>query len=444
MRMVDAKSEAQKIAFSPLTFQAVRAALNLGIFKVLDDAGKDGLSLAEMENKLNLGHYAVSTLIEVLESAGIVSAKGGGLYAASKIVWCFLYDSMTRVNMDFVNDVCYQGAFYLQESFENGKPEGLKVFGGWPTVYQALSQLPQRARGSWFAFDHFYSDNAFEDVIKIILSENPENVFDVGCNTGKFELALFAKGFKGNITLLDLPQQLEKAKENLQAAGYAGKCVFYPIDILKKGTKFPGTEFPGSAVAAGEENCGSLNNEISETGNKKGTKFPGTKFPGSAVAAGEENCGSLNNEISETGNKKGTKFPGTEFPGSAVAAGEENGIAFEAAKNGVNGPDIILMSQFLDCFSKKEIILILKKAQAVMSANSKLYILEPFWDNQKFSAAKLSLTHTSLYFTAIANGNSKIYAQTEMEECVFKAGLKILKVRKNIGSHEYTLLECGK
>ena len=374
MRMVDAKSEAQKIAFSPLTFQAVRAALNLGIFKVLDDAGKDGLSLAEMENKLNLGHYAVSTLIEVLESAGIVSAKGGGLYAASKIVWCFLYDSMTRVNMDFVNDVCYQGAFYLQESFENGKPEGLKVFGGWPTVYQALSQLPQRARGSWFAFDHFYSDNAFEDVIKIILSENPENVFDVGCNTGKFELALFAKGFKGNITLLDLPQQLEKAKENLQAAGYAGKCVFYPIDILKKGTK----------------------------------------------------------------------FPGTKFPGSAVAAGEENGIAFEAAKNGVNGPDIILMSQFLDCFSKKEIILILKKAQAVMSANSKLYILEPFWDNQKFSAAKLSLTHTSLYFTAIANGNSKIYAQTEMEECVFKAGLKILKVRKNIGSHEYTLLECGK
>lgn len=379
MRMVDAKSEAQKIAFSPLTFQAVRAALNLGIFKVLDDAGKDGLSLAEMENKLNLGHYAVSTLIEVLESAGIVSAKGGGLYAASKIVRCFLYDSMTRVNMDFVNDVCYQGAFYLQESFENGKPEGLKVFGGWSTVYQALSQLPQRARGSWFAFDHFYSDNAFQDVIKIIMSENPKNVFDVGCNTGKFELALFAKGFKGNITLLDLPQQLEKAKENLQAAGYAGKCVFYPIDILKKGTEFPGT-----------------------------------------------------------------KFPETEFPGNAVATGEESGIAFEAAKNGINSPDIILMSQFLDCFSKEEIILILKKAQAVMSANSKLYILEPFWDNQKFSAAKLSLTHTSLYFTAIANGNSKMYAQTEMEECVFKAGLKILKVRKNIGSYEYTLLECGK
>lgn len=379
MRMVDAKSEAQKIAFSPLTFQAVRAALNLGIFKVLDDAGKDGLSLAEMENKLNLGHYAVSTLIEVLESAGIVSAKGGGLYAASKIVRCFLYDSMTRVNMDFVNDVCYQGAFYLQESFENGKPEGLKVFGGWSTVYQALSQLPQRARGSWFAFDHFYSDNAFQDVIKIIMSENPKNVFDVGCNTGKFELALFAKGFKGNITLLDLPQQLEKAKENLQAAGYAGKCVFYPIDILKKGTEFPGT-----------------------------------------------------------------KFPETEFPGNAVATGEESGIAFEAAKNGVSSPDIILMSQFLDCFSKEEIILILKKAQAVMSANSKLYILEPFWDNQKFSAAKLSLTHTSLYFTAIANGNSKMYAQTEMEECVFKAGLKILKVRKNIGSYEYTLLECGK
>ena len=31
--------------------------------------------------------------------------------------------------MDFVNDICYKGAFNLTESVKNGRPEGLSVFG---------------------------------------------------------------------------------------------------------------------------------------------------------------------------------------------------------------------------------------------------------------------------------------------------------------------------
>ncbi|MDR1123362.1 MAG: class I SAM-dependent methyltransferase, partial [Elusimicrobiota bacterium] len=266
---------------------------------------------------------------------------------ATKTAQCFLYDDMTRVNMDFVNDVCYQGAFYLKESFENGRPEGLKVFGGWDTVYEGLAALPPQVRKSWFAFDHFYSDNAFEDIIKIILTQNPREVFDAGCNTGKFELAFFKAGFKGRMTLLDLPRQLAAARQNLEAAGFAGNCAFYPINMLDEKTKFP------------------------------------------------------------------------------------------------PAPDAVLMSQFLDCFAPREIVMIIKKAAAVMGKDSRLYILEPFWDNQRFEAAKLALTHTSLYFTAIANGNSKMYSQSELENCIKQAGLKLLKARQNIGAHEYTLLECG-
>ena len=36
--------------------------------------------------------------------------------------------------------------------------------------------------------------------------------------------------------------------------------------------------------------------------------------------------------------------------------------------------------------------------------------LEPFWDRQKFRASAFSLQMTSLYFTAMANGNSQMYA----------------------------------
>jgi len=34
---------------------------------------------------------------------------------------------------------CYKGLFALDKSIENGKPEGLKVFGEWDTIYEGLS-----------------------------------------------------------------------------------------------------------------------------------------------------------------------------------------------------------------------------------------------------------------------------------------------------------------
>ncbi|WP_428898326.1 Methyltransferase domain-containing protein [Parelusimicrobium proximum] len=344
MKMTDAKSLAQRIAFAPLTFQAVRAMLELGILKAVDDS-EGGADVKEIMEKTAQNYYTVTTLLEVGLFTDIFEEKDGR-YTATKVAQCFLYDEMTKVNTDFVHDVCYEGGYYLKESFEKGKPEGLKVFGPWKTVYEGLSKLPERVQKSWFAFDHFYSDNAFADVIKIINSRSPKRVFDVGCNTGKFELAFLSSGFKGEMVLLDLPGQLSKAEQNLKAAGHGAQCTFCPVDVLKEETKFPGNA------------------------------------------------------------------------------------------------DGILMSQFLDCFSREEIISILKKGARSMHADSRLYILEPFWDDQRFSAAKLSLTHTSLYFTCIANGNSKMYSAGEMEDCVRQAGLEIAASHKNIGSHEYTLLEC--
>lgn len=346
IKMVDAKSLAQRIAFAPLTFQAVRAMLSFGLIKIID-ASPDGLTLEEIKKECAQSHYTITTLLEVGLFTDIFELDGER-YKTTKTAQCFLYDTMTKVNMDFVQDVCYEGAFYLKDSFQNARPEGLKVFGNWPTVYEGLSSLPQKVKQSWFAFDHFYSDNAFTDVIKIIMSRSPRRVFDVGCNTGKFESAFFSSGFSGEVTLVDLPQQLAVAKKNMVEKGYDKQCVFYPADVLKAETVLP------------------------------------------------------------------------------------------------QNPDAVLMSQFLDCFSAEQIISIIKKAAAVMGPQTRLYILEPFWNEQRFQAAKLSLTHTSLYFTAIANGVSKMYSSSEMESFVEAAGLKLAKKHSDIGAHEYTLLECSK
>lgn len=51
---------------------------------------------------------------------------------------------MTKVNFNFVNDVCYLGASELANSFENVEPVGLRKFvGDYETIYNALHLLPE-------------------------------------------------------------------------------------------------------------------------------------------------------------------------------------------------------------------------------------------------------------------------------------------------------------
>lgn len=102
--------------------------------------------------------------------------------------------------------------------------------------------------------------------------------------------------------------------------------------------------------------------------------------------------------------------------------------------------DAIWMSQFLDCFSEEEIFCILKKAAKVMNRHSTLYIMETFWDRQKYEPASLCLTMTSVYFTVMANGNSKMYHSDDMIKQIRRAGLQVVDVHDGIGQG-HTILE---
>lgn len=105
--------------------------------------------------------------------------------------------------------------------------------------------------------------------------------------------------------------------------------------------------------------------------------------------------------------------------------------------------DAIWMSQFLDCFSEEQIVSILRRAAKVMDGESRLYIMETLWDRQRFEAAALCLTLTSLYFTAMANGNSKMYHSEDMERLVKEAGLEIEKIHDGLGQG-HSILVCRK
>ena len=104
-------------------------------------------------------------------------------------------------------------------------------------------------------------------------------------------------------------------------------------------------------------------------------------------------------------------------------------------------PDAIWMSQFLDCFSPEQIVSILQRASQAMDATTRLFIMEPLWDRQRFTTAAFCLTMTSLYFTAIANGNSKMYATQDLTQCVERAGLTVERIIDGLGQG-HSIMVC--
>ncbi|AWH90068.1 SAM-dependent methyltransferase [Limnobaculum parvum] len=323
-----------------------QAALNLrdsGILTALDKAGKQGATPEEIAQFVSLNHYAIQLLLDVGLSSRIVYQLNDR-FLLGKIGHFLLHDKMTRVNMDFSQDVCYQGMFHLNEALENSQPAGLKVFGDWATIYPALSQLPDAAQKSWFAFDHFYSDAAFNAAFKHIFPLNPQHIYDVGGNTGKWAMCCAKNDEQVNVTILDLPQQIALATKNIENAGYSDRINGYGVDLLTA----------------------------------------------------------------------------EELPGDA---------------------DIWWMSQFLDCFSEEQVVHILKLIGKSIKPDAQVCIMEVFWDRQPFEAGALSLNASSLYFTCMANGNSRFYHSRVLYDCLRKAGFYVQQDIDNLGLG-HTLLIC--
>ena len=152
---LDAKQEAQRIAFAPFVFQAARAMRDLGLLAALDAAGDAGLRLPELQAHVGLSRYATRVLAEAGLGIGAMTLSDA-VFRLTKLGWYLQNDAMTRVNMDFSHDVNYQGLFYLQDSLREGRPAGLKTLNPFAnTFYEALSTLPEHVRESWLGFDHF-------------------------------------------------------------------------------------------------------------------------------------------------------------------------------------------------------------------------------------------------------------------------------------------------
>jgi hypothetical protein len=234
-----ARFEAQKIAFGPVVFQCVRYAWKRGMLQAIADVGDDGVTVEQMAATGRWSTYALKVVLETCLSAGVVHLEEGR-YLLDKAGYCVLTDSITQINIDFNHDVCYQALFSLEQSLDSETPVGLKVFGDWPTIYQGLATLPEPARSSWLAFDHYYSDSSFPEILPDVFATVPRRIMDIGANTGKFSLAALAANPAVALHLVDLPGQLAVADEALEQAGVRERATLHPVDLLDASAALPG------------------------------------------------------------------------------------------------------------------------------------------------------------------------------------------------------------
>ena len=343
----DAQRQAEFIAFGPIVFQVSRLMVKWGILEMLRD---EALTIEEIAQKANISVYASKCLMEASLTIGTVLVdEETNRFTISKTGWFLLNDPATRVNIDFNHDVNYEGLFRLEESLKESRPAGLEHFGNWPTVYEGLSQLPEQAQKSWFAFDHFYSDSSFEEALEIVFAHHPKTLMDVGGNTGRWAMQCVGYDKDVHVTIVDLPQQLEMMRKQTAGKDGADRIHGFGTNLLNRENTLPQDQHY----------------------------------------------------------------------------------------------DAIWMSQFLDCFGEDEIESILERAAQVMDDDTTLYIMETLWDRQKYEPAAFCLTQISLYFTDIANGNSKMYHSEDLIRIIEKVGLQVKKIHDNLGQG-HSIIEVKK
>ncbi len=231
MSAIDAKTQAQYIAFSPFIFQASVALRELGILKCIDNAGKKGLLVADIAELCAVSNYGIQVLLDFSVSTGILQCQDKR-YQLTKVGYFLQNDEMTKINFEFNQHFCYEGLSQLTEAISSGKPEGLKVFGDWDTLYPALTSLPEKTRDSWFDFDHYYSDNAFDEALQVVFKDKPKVLVDIGGNTGRWTTKCLSYDSDVQVVIMDLPQQLAVASENIEKAGFNDRFTAFPCNML--------------------------------------------------------------------------------------------------------------------------------------------------------------------------------------------------------------------
>lgn len=342
----EALNHAHFLAFAPYAFEVARILRDRGLLVLLEERGYEGLSASEAAEVSSLPQNSATVLLEAGLGIGLLHGRDGR-FCLSKAGHYFLQNPTVRSNTDLMRDLCLPGLAQLEESLAEGRPLGLLSFGASSSIFEALPELPMRARQSWYAFNNHHSSAAFGDAMPSIFAQQPRRILDIGGSTGLFALTCLDYSDEVHIGIADLSSAPARTEPGIAAAIRAGRVTLHKLNVLDLAEQLP------------------------------------------------------------------------------------------------SGYDAIWMSQFMPCFSESQIHSILHRCLAVLPAGGRLWLMEAFWDRQRYQAAAAALQMTSVYFAHLATGCSRMWQSDTLRALIRESGFELLSIKDDMG-RGHSLLELRK
>ncbi len=237
--------EAQELAllysWAPAVFEVSRLLVAWGILAAIDKSEK-GLTVEQVCTQTGHKRLAVSSLMEAGLTARILTIDPQEeRYGLTKVGWFLLKDEMTQVNLRFNHHINYRSLFLLEQALEAEQPKGLSTISEAKNIYQALPHLDEKTRQAWLDYDHFYSNNSFDQALSFVLARHPRTLLDVGGNTGEMALQLVARDPQIQVTVCDLPELIEMMHAAVKNQTGADRISGFGADLLDEQTTFTQT-----------------------------------------------------------------------------------------------------------------------------------------------------------------------------------------------------------
>ena len=425
LRAVDAKFEAQKIAFSPLCFWAVSLMLTSGFLRLVESYGEKGVCKDELVSKSEFDSYGVNLLSEIALGMGILklaneneatqnalnsalqknqNALNSATHSKNATFSTPHTQKATQNNQNTINSALQKN----QNPTKEGKNAKNSIISN-PPPHEHLAEFRLKlGKIGWFLLH--------DELTRVNFNFTRDICYD---GAKELESSLKSHTPQG---LRHFSTQWATIYEGLSQLNEPAKTSWFEFDHYYSDCVFP------NALPLVFAKAPRLIYDIG--GNT-------AKF---ALAACEFNA-YVRVSILDLPSQTHLARLNIQKAGLQNRINTIDTDILDENSNLNGRPDAVWLSQFLDCFSLEQISFILGKIRQISDENTQIFVLEPLWDKQRYEAAAFSLQATSLYFTTMANGKSKMYGFDELREAVCAAGFVLAKAHHNLGANCYSLLE---
>ena len=203
--------------------QAIRAAVELGVFESLPDSAHD------IERSLELADSVGSRLMRALAELSLVWSDDGGVYHCTEkgALLQRSHPLSLAGAASLWGSETYAAWAEAEYSFLTGRSAFRKLYG--QNLFERLRDRPEQLRSSHRAFAS-YARHDYQSLAEACDFGVHDHILDAGGGTGELAFALLCGNPDLTVTVMDLPEVVREAEP---PGELAGRCRFAPGDFFE-------------------------------------------------------------------------------------------------------------------------------------------------------------------------------------------------------------------